>query len=300
MIYSFFDGSLTSGIDGRPDYHVRKNEKGRLMQVPNDALGEIHKRLLVYLREHLVSDQLSPSSHRSIWDCVTPHCGRRFILHTDIKKAYQSIDLVKMVQALAAFDPQIDLKNAERVAIVTTFLREYCFFGETSLLTGAGASQDLFNLYCEVWIDEDLRQYCDQEDVVYTRYVDDLTFSSVRKPIGQKRRRAIYEIIRRHGFTLNDAKTKWIDAHKQTIEICGLTIGNESPDRVRLSRKRKKVISKKVLEAQTGVIEKSVLTGHMTALLYMKKYVPKTLSSGEIRIILRYRSLVRKKKYTRG
>jgi len=57
--------------------------------------------------------------------------------------------------------------------------------------------------------------------VVYSRYIDDLTFSSSR-PIGKRKRRALRDIIRNAGFPLSHRKSFVVDTEKERAVICGV------------------------------------------------------------------------------
>jgi hypothetical protein len=84
----------------------------------------------------------------------------------------------------------------------------------------------MFELLCEQWLDEPILALLGQFEaqgfapVVYTRYVDDLTFSSTEE-IGQHVRYKLREIVRRAGFAINDRKTTYTDKSHRPVEITG-------------------------------------------------------------------------------
>jgi hypothetical protein len=117
------------------------------------------------------------------------------------------------------------------------YLKRYCQSEEGGLVTGGPASPDLFNLFAECVIDSRLRYVATEcHNLVYTRYLDDLTFSS-DNVIGGKKRKQIREVLVSAGFNINHAKSKVLDLAKthQAAVING--VGIERSGRFFLPRK---------------------------------------------------------------
>lgn len=295
MSYSFFDDSFVRGVNGYPAYCVYENTKGREIHAPNEPLREVHQRLLCYFEESLAARDHLQSAHARIWDMVKLHLPNRTILRVDISKAYKSVHPMLLARALAELDSEISCPIEE--AIVAGFLRKYCFHRDTELLTGGNASPDLFNIYCEVHIDEELRAYAAARGLVYTRYMDDLIFSvpqdNTFDVTSVKRRREIYQIIRAAGFDINIKKVWWINTSKQTIEICGLTVGCgcEHPQ---LSRRRKRELLslietiKRLGEGPKRFALMVILTGKMSPIFCLMNKA----KAGEYRLTRSERTLL--------
>jgi hypothetical protein len=129
-----------------------------------------------------------------------------------------------------------------KVREVEAFLRNYCFAPTGGLITGANASPDLFSLYAAECLDGPLTELWMPLDGgwigrEYTRYCDDLTFSSP-KPISASMRRRVRKIIEAAGFKVNDWKSTVRDLSKGRILICGvgLEYRNHKPARLFLPR----------------------------------------------------------------
>jgi hypothetical protein len=91
------------------------------------------------------------------------------------------------------------------------------------LLVGAPASPDLFNLYADCVLDTRLSSLAQRYGMYYSRYLDDLLFSSEEdNSIGQKKRRAIRAIIADAGFAVSDHKSKLWDIRKGPIFVNGV------------------------------------------------------------------------------
>ncbi len=140
------------------------------------------------------------------------HLGKKFAFITDIKDFYPSIK-PKMV-----YDVFVKLGHPPNAARILTFLTTVG--GE--LPQGSPTSSYLANL---AFIETDvlLLDFCRRHRLTYTRYVDDLTFSSSQD--FKKHSYEIVSIISRSGFHINHRKT----AYKVgPIEITGIIRRNNS------------------------------------------------------------------------
>jgi hypothetical protein len=97
------------------------------------------------------------------------------------------------------------------------------------LVQGGSSSPLLFNIYC-LDLDHELGDFCEQRGITYTRYLDDMTFSSpdsgfdTHSRIGKGTRRSIYAIIQGHNLKLNESKTKVRDLKNGPVKVTGLQI----------------------------------------------------------------------------
>jgi hypothetical protein len=102
---------------------------------------------------------------------------------------------------------------------VVEFLQ--CYFAGIQgkgIAVGGPLSPYLMNLYCEVYLDAQVRRWCEKYAIVYTRYVDDLVFSS-NVPIGEDRRRKIRCFVNDAGFEVNHRKSKVLALSQGTVFI---------------------------------------------------------------------------------
>lgn len=153
-------------------------------------------------------------------DNVRPHCENDYFYITDLRDAFPSVDIDTLIQIIRS--PIIPLAQQERIV---KFIVDYgTEFSAPGLPLGAPASPLLFNIYC-LPMDRQIGQYCDSEgDIVYTRYLDDLTFSS-KKKIGKKRRAVLRNIIESHpGMNISHPKSRVLDIKDGPITITGTSI----------------------------------------------------------------------------
>lgn len=191
----------------------------RILEIPNESMRRIHGRLLSYLRS-------LPLEYRFATGCrpgdsprknVERHRGNRFFYLVDLKKAYRQVKVERLAEILCQTDSELNGQDGR----VTSFLENYCRSRFGGLVMGASASQDLFNLYCLVLLDNPLEELVKRYGLTYTRYLDDLTFSS-GEPIGRVKRKQIRGIIQEAGFPISHRKARVYDLRKGTIVINGV------------------------------------------------------------------------------
>lgn len=251
----------------RDENPVAKRVKYRVLFAPNEAMKVLHQRCLHHLRSfwlHRRSEEalafataLQPGD--SSMGNVEPHRQNRYFFLLDLKDAFPSVNLDKLVEALLAVDPEAFLGHRKALK---QFLETYFFDPAEGLMIGGPASGDLFNLYAGVLIDRELGGLCKEWGLTYTRYVDDLTFSS-DKEIDKPKRQEIRGIIGAAGFTVNEWKAGIYDLKKKPIVITG--IGLEFGGRVFLPRGCTRKILGLLHRARVrGDVDPSVVHGTMS------------------------------------
>ena len=257
-----FDIQILDGILGTPrfdTFRFRDNNpiadrtKWRLLSKPNPPMREIHRRFrsIITYDFSVVSEE-----YTSAYYCAVKHAENRFFYQTDLKHAYQSVRAEPMVAALRRYHADWNAADLDR------FLRIYCFAQTGGLIVGAPASPDLFRIYAEEYLDNPLMKIWlwerfergVYEAKQYTRYCDDLTFSS-SKPIPASLRRRLRTTIEAAGFTVNDRKTVVADLKRDNrVVICGIGLAwrPRHPARVFLPRHYLKKIRGALHLAFTG------------------------------------------------
>jgi len=148
-------------------------------------------------------------------------------LNIDLKDFFSSIS-AKRIKTL--FSSSYFNYN-EQIAIALTLLTTY----QATLPTGAPTSPVLSNFVC-LELDANLRTFCQKNALLYTRYADDLTFSSDTL-ISQNTIQNIIQLINKNGFEINEKKLRLQSSNrKQTVT--GLTVN----EKVNVDRKLLKKI----------------------------------------------------------
>jgi len=134
---------------------------------------------------------------------------------------------------------------------------------------GAPTSPMLANLVCRK-LDAELQKIADREDLTYTRYADDMTFSgesfdrsSIGRLIGE-----ISSIVSKHGFGLNSQKTSLAKKGSRMI-VTGLSVGDGI---VRLPRSYKDAIRQELYYINTyGLRDHCLKIGKKNHLGYLMR-----------------------------
>lgn len=174
----------------------------------------------------------------SIKTHAQPHLGSRFFFVTDLSHAYASVNLDLLRDCLANLDFYPD--------VVQTLIEINTH--RDQLPIGFAASPLLFNLALhsfDIKIVQLLTNVYDRPDVVYTRYYDDLVFSSPNE-LGPLKE-TVSDVLEEFGFSLKDRKTFYGDVQQNRICFTGLTI---TPQGITLSKKKRKNFEGLLLLAQ--------------------------------------------------
>lgn len=153
---------------------------------------------------------------------ATCHLGKNLILSVDIKNYFESIPREMIVNNLIklGFTKQV----SSWISNITTL--------ENYLVQGFSTSPTLANIVTQE-LDINLKEICGDE-IIYTRYADDLYFSTNSNLIPLKE---ITEIVEEFGFKLNDKKTKFMSRGKKQY-VTGLTTFDTIIPRISKEKKK--------------------------------------------------------------
>lgn len=173
-----------------------------------------------------------PAAHgfvqaRSIVTNAKPHCGQRLVLNIDLKDFFPTINFGRVRGLFIA-------KPYGLPAAAATVLAQLCCYNN-QLPQGAPTSPTISNMICSR-LDTQLELLAERHKCAYTRYADDITFSTYRSnfapeicshadggvTLGEK----FLEAITSNGFVINYEKLhlqRW-DSHQ---EVTGLTVNRK-------------------------------------------------------------------------
>jgi hypothetical protein len=171
----------------------------------------------------------------SPYENASRHVNSRYFYQTDLKNAYSSVPLERLANILVSLEPKWKLDEVRET------LARYCFEKSgMGLIVGAPASPKLFNIYAWQTIDILLAEFWpymnDRGRIFgkqYSRYLDDLTFSSPEL-ITDGVRRMIRQVIERAGFQVNHRKSAVLDLKKGPVVITGVGLEYRSNKSARL------------------------------------------------------------------
>lgn len=148
------------------------------------------------------------------------HVNKQVVINLDIKDFFQSINKKMIAESLR--------KTFNLNTISWKFLEIVTLKGY--LPTGAPSSPVLSNIYCHE-MDLELLKFSKEFKFTYTRYADDLTFSTDEKINKKNVIKFITKIIERYQFKINSKKTK-VFSRSYRQEVTGLVVN----EKVNLSR----------------------------------------------------------------
>ncbi|WP_336083725.1 reverse transcriptase family protein [Thalassospira sp. CH_XMU1448-2] len=235
-------------------FSIRKQSGGRrFIHVPDPWLCRtqkwIHEYILKPVPCHRSSHAFSPNS--SILKCASKHSGAQWLVKMDVEGFFESISEIQVsrvfkelgYQPLVAFEmgrictirpggrtsrwgdaAWRTIKSNIQIPAYNSALLGY-------LPQGAPTSPLLSNLVMRE-IDKCIQKICLNFDLTYTRYSDDLTFSSRDKAFTRKQARTfiheINKILSKDGFRPQHRKTHIIPPGSRKI-VLGLLVDGEGP-----------------------------------------------------------------------
>lgn len=164
---------------------------------------------------------------RSVVDNAKLHLGQYYVLNLDLKDFFPSISQARVWKRLQfpPFSFTQDVANVIAGLCAIKVERE----GETKyvLPQGAPTSPILTNIICEQ-LDRRLSIIAAKNNLRYSRYADDMSFSSMHSVLSLKGSvyADIVNTIEEQGFTVNPAKTR-LQKKGARQEVTGLVISNK-------------------------------------------------------------------------
>lgn len=175
-------------INGKPKF--------RQLNSTNKELKRIQKRIYRFL---LSNTELPDYAYGGVpkRDNVLnakQHQGNKYIFTTDLKSYFSSISHKQV------FTLFLELGCTPTIARLLTKLTTYKY----QLPQGVPTSTLLANLTFKK-VGDTIASFCEQHDIIFTSFVDDLTFSS--KKCFKKKTNTILDILKQGGYSISHRKT---------------------------------------------------------------------------------------------
>jgi len=206
-------------------YVIKKKQGGeRHIFAPEEQLMCIQKRLNYYLQAYyfwikphevkgFVINPHYLGPYCNIVANAEVHVGKNHILTIDLKDFFPSISAKQIKKLFMSPYFNYNEQVANALALLTTY--------ESMLPTGAPTSPVLSNFIC-LALDASLLDFCCISGLHYSRYADDLTFSSDRI-IPFDTVLDIILLIKKNGFEINQKKLR-LQASNRKQTVTGLTV----------------------------------------------------------------------------
>jgi RNA-directed DNA polymerase len=202
----------------------KKSGKKRKIESPDELLKRIQK-LINYLLQVIFEPYSHYSSNgflfgKGIIRNAKPHINKNYVLNLDIKDFFPSINFrrVKVVLELNPFNLKDD---RERISFLIANICTY----KNHLPQGVPTSPILSNIVTQR-LDRNLTKECLNLNIKYTRYADDLTFSSNQNILDPSFIKKVKKIVRFENFELNNDKTR-LQTSMQRQQVTGLIVNEK-------------------------------------------------------------------------
>lgn len=228
----------TSTVSHYKRFSIPKKTGGvRLISAPLPKLKTAQTWLL-----HNILNKITPNAHahgfrasHSIVTNAQPHTGAAIIINFDLKDFFPSIDYKRvkgLFRSLGYSEAAATIFGliCSEPEVVELTLDNKTYFSATSvrfLPQGAPTSPAITNLIC-LRLDRRLVKLAECLNFTYTRYADDLTFSTKDaqdKQLG-KLMKEVRNIVTHEGLEVNEAKTR-ILRRAQQQEVTGIVVNKK-------------------------------------------------------------------------
>ena len=212
----------------------KRNGDPRIISAPATSLKIIQSKLNQVLQS-VYDAKRKPSVHgfthdRSIRTNAECHVKNRYILNVDLKDFFPSINFGRVRGLFMGIPYKLN-------STIATMLAQICCF-ENKLPQGAPTSPIIANMICAK-MDSQLQILAGRSKCFYTRYADDITFSTQLRAfpttlaimsndkkveVGE----GLKKIVAGNGFEINSSKVR-LQHETERQEVTGLTV-NISPN----------------------------------------------------------------------
>ena len=233
-------------------FRIRKHSGGyRTIYEPNRTLKYIQRQILNNVLYDMKVSKYATAyiKGKSLVDNAIMHTNKKIILKLDIEDFFDSISFVNIYNKCFSID-----LFPKSIGILLTTLVSY----DGYLPQGAPTSSYISNLVMKDF-DEKIGKWCELNNISYTRYSDDMTFSGDFKPskVVKIVRKELYKL----GLKLNNKKIHVIH-NSSSQNVTGIIVN----EKVQVSNKYRKKIRQEIY-----YIKKYGLESHMNNLYIIDK-----------------------------
>jgi len=226
-------------------FSIEKKTGGeRIIYVPNHNLKLILRSLNVILQSIYYPHF---ATHGFVWEksIITNarnHIAKNYVFNIDLENFFPNIQQARVWKKLQL--PPFNLCE-ERVGLANIIANLSCYDVEKNkkgiLPQGAPTSPVISNIICER-LDRRLNGVAKKYNVTYTRYADDITFSSMHNVYNNGGFiQDIYEVINSQNFKINQKKTR-LQKRGYRQEVTGIIVNTKANVNVKFVKKVRTLI----------------------------------------------------------
>lgn len=231
----------------RPFTIKKRNGTERELVTVDKNLQEIQSNLLIYLGNHhevskyahgfvakdLESKPSNKNKKESLADRLRnkgvitnalPHTNKKVVISLDLKDFFPSITFPRVMGLLKT--KAFNYSNKEAAILATLICLPKSIDSKRGLPQGAPTSPIISNLLCKK-LDCQLGKIAGKYDLTYTRYADDLTFSTnnLKRISANEIISRVTDCVKRNGFVINNPKTKIMYSNQRQM-VTGIVVND--------------------------------------------------------------------------
>lgn len=253
-------------------YKIPKRTFGeRTIAQPTPELKELQRTFLVLQSFPVHKVAMAYRLDLSIKDNAKKHQKNNYLLKIDLNNFFNSITPKVFWKEWICFFEEPEYKEKLLIEKLLFWAPQKNLHGSFMLSVGAPSSPCVSNFVLHRF-DEKLDLLCRDKKIVYTRYADDLTFSTQRQNILPELPKLISELLINcfgSALTINRRKTVFSSkAHNR--HVTGVTLTNDA--KLSLGRKRKRYIKHLVHQYTLGQLAPMDVF-HLKGLLSFAKHI---------------------------
>ena len=239
-------------------YTIPKRTSGhRVIAHPSKELKKVQRFLASFLSDFFIchSNSFAYRPGFSIKDNARQHLDTKYLLKMDFSDFFNSLNFGLLTAACK--ENNIKISSAE-----LRLLENLLFWNKTKTVNGdlvlsVGApSSPLVSNFIMYKFDVLVSKYCSENDIKYSRYADDISFSTNKNNILFEVPRIIKDILKdnySNEITVNNIKTVF-SSKKHNRHITGITLTNDN--KLSIGRNKKRLISTLIHKYTIKQIEK--------------------------------------------
>jgi len=208
----------------------KKNGTNRFLSCPSTEIKALQSWILRNILDKIPLDHSATAFRKgfNLKNNVEKHLKNNFIIKIDIKDFFDSIPSLRVYTFF---------KSLGYNKFIAFLLTKICSYNNC-LPQGGVTSPTLSNIICTN-MDRRIIGYLSKRNVTYTRYADDMIFSSNKSGIIFKAIEFVKKIIKQENFVINEEKFKVIRPGDKRL-ITGLIINDNNE--IRIGKERKKFL----------------------------------------------------------
>jgi retron-type reverse transcriptase len=257
-------------------YEIQKRRSGKMRTIaqPSRAVKRLQHWVIanVLTQFPIHSAALAYRKGKSIFNNAEVHSKNRYLLKLDFKDFFHSIKAMDFERFVKVHLPQdMELSDVYYLMRILFWMKQRG--GELVLSIGAPSSPMLSNILMYEF-DCQVDDFCKPLRVIYTRYADDLTFSTNSRDILKSVEQKVNRICRELPYprlTLNSEKTVHASMAKSR-RVTGLVLSNDGY--VSLGHERKRQLHAALHHFKVGKLSEKDITKLAGMMAYVHSVEP--------------------------